>query len=80
MTKVILRARSSNVQAISCNLTLPAESDPTGTGGNAFILFPGESVTIDSVVAGIISLQVKRITFNDDTDLDDLTLELIKII
>jgi hypothetical protein len=56
VTRVILRARSSNVQAVSCNLSLPAESDPTGTGGNALVLFPGESVTLDSVVAGVISL------------------------
>lgn len=79
-TRVILRARSSDVQAVSCNLTLDSETDPTGAGANAFVLFPGASLALDSAVAGLNPVQVKYITFNDDTDLDDPLLEVIEII
>lgn len=77
--EVILRARSSNVQAISCSLTLAAESDPSGAGANAFVLFPGETITLVSIPPRAPPLQVKYITFNDDTDLNDPVLELIEI-
>lgn len=43
-TEIILRARSSNVQAISLNVTTSGESDPTGGGANDMLLFPGASV------------------------------------
>lgn len=43
-TEVVLRARSSNVQAISLNVTTSGESNPTGGGANDMLLFPGASV------------------------------------
>ncbi len=79
-TEVILRARSSNVQAMSLNVTTSGESDPTSTGGNAMVLFPGESLQLPTDPAGAVTLQVKYITFNDDTDLDDPVLEITEII
>ncbi len=46
--EVLFRARSSNVQAIAANVkpqNTPSD-DPTGSGGKAFVLFPGESVML----------------------------------
>ena len=77
--EVILRARSSNVQGISLNVTTSGESDPTGSGGNAMVLFPGESLQLPTQPASG-TLQVKRIIFNDDTDLADPVLEIVEII
>jgi len=50
--EVVLRARSSNVQAISLSVTLAAEADPTSTGANAVVLFPGEELRLPVSNAG----------------------------
>lgn len=78
-TEVILRARSSNVQAISLNVSTSGESSPTSSGANAMILFPGESIQLPADPASG-TLLVKYITLNDVTALADPVLEIIEII
>ena len=77
--EVILRARSSNVQGISLSVTTSGESDPTGSGGNAIVPFPGESIQVPTQPASG-TLQVKRIIFNDATALADPELEIVEIV
>ena len=78
--EVLLRARSSNVQAIAANVKKPntPADDPTGTGGNAFVLFPGESILLPvKRTVSFVDWDAKYIIFNDDTDLDDPVLEIV---
>jgi len=78
-TEVILRARSSNVQAISLNVTAATEPGPTATGGSAIVLFPGESIQLPTNPSPTVLLQVKYIIFNDaGTGSPDL--EIIEIV
>lgn len=79
-SEVILRARSSNAQAISCNVTFATESDPGSDGSNAVVLFPGEELRIPTVNPMLDLIQVKRIIFNSVTGLAAPTLELIRMI
>jgi len=79
-TEVILRARSSNVQAISLNVTAAAESDPTAAGANAIVLFPGESIQLPTNPSPTVSLQVKYIIFNSVNGLIEPDLEIIEIV
>ena len=80
--EILLRARSSNVQAIAANVkqqNTPTD-DPTGTGDKPFVLFPGESVTLPvKRTVSFVNWDAKYIIFNDDTDLDDPVLEIIEI-
>ena len=76
---IVLRARSSNVQAISLNVTTSSEAPPTATGGNAMVLFPGESIQLPVNLLAPATLQVKRIIFND-TGIGDPVLEIVEII
>lgn len=78
-TEVILRARSSNIQAISLNVSTSTESDPSSAGANAMILFPGESIHLPADPAGG-TLLVKYITLNDVTALADPVLEIVEIV
>lgn len=78
-TEVILRARSSNIQAISLNVTTSGESDPSTSGGNAMILFPGESLQLPADPASG-TLLVKYVTLNDDSDLAQPVLEIVEIV
>lgn len=77
-TEVILRARSSNIQAISLNVSTSGESDPTVAGANAMILFPGESIRLPADPA-TGTLLVKYIIFND-AGLAEPELEIVEIV
>jgi len=78
-TEVILCARSSNVQAISLNVTTAVEPGPTNTGGSAIVLFPGESIQLPTNPSPTVLLQVKYIIFND-TGTGNPDLEITEII
>lgn len=78
-TEVILRARSSNVQAISLNVSTSGEDDPGDDGADAMVLFPDESIRLPADPA-TGTLLVKYITFDDDMDLADPELEIVEII
>ncbi len=78
-TEVILRARSSNIQAISLNVSTSTESNPSSAGASAMILLPGESIQLPADPASG-TLLVKYITLNDVTALADPVLEIVEII
>lgn len=77
-TEVILRARSSNVQAISLNVSTSGEDDPGDDGADAMILFPGESIRLPADPA-TETLLVKYIIFND-AGLAEPELEIVEIV